>query len=341
MTIRKLCLLLSVATVPMNLNADDGAASIAGGGIILMKSEPRIVMAKEVLQISRSKVTVDYDFRNDSDQDVTTTIAFPIPDYRMTVDWRSNQGFDDFRLWVNGEASEFRTEARAFLGEKEYTKLLTSLRVDVGSFGHSTDYDQSSDVQRLGANDRQQLVRLGLIDPDYDRQPNKNGAPNWRVAKKYYWEQTFPSHKTVHIRHEYSPVLGYTGSLRLGWGTNFNNEWAIAEMKSFCVDSGLRDVLQRMVSSKEGDAPYEYVDFILTTANTWKKPIEDFTLIVERPHNKYDGDRDDITGYVSFCWDGSVQKVDTDHFLAHAVNFVPTKELKIGFFWNQNPHRRK
>ena len=34
------------------LYADDGAASIAAGGIVVMKRETRITMAKEVLQIS-------------------------------------------------------------------------------------------------------------------------------------------------------------------------------------------------------------------------------------------------------------------------------------------------
>ena len=70
-----------------------------------------------------------------------------------------------------------------------------------------------------------------------------------------------------------------------------------------------------------------WVDFILTTANTWKTPIEDFTLIVERPHQK--GDEAD---YVSFCWDGPVTKIDSDHFSARATGLVPTKELRIGFF---------
>jgi hypothetical protein len=60
--------------------ADDGAASIAAGGIVMTR-ESRITMAKEVLFISESKVVVDYDFRNDTDADITTEIAFPIPDF--------------------------------------------------------------------------------------------------------------------------------------------------------------------------------------------------------------------------------------------------------------------
>jgi len=58
-----------------------------------MKRERRIAMAKEVLQISATKVIVDYDFRNDSDEDITTAVAFPIPDYEMTEQEPSKQGF--------------------------------------------------------------------------------------------------------------------------------------------------------------------------------------------------------------------------------------------------------
>ena len=80
---RRCCLLVSFISFLLlsgTLRADDGAASIAAGGVILMKREPRIVMAKEVLAISPDRILVDYDFRNDSDEDITTEVAFPIPE---------------------------------------------------------------------------------------------------------------------------------------------------------------------------------------------------------------------------------------------------------------------
>ena len=70
-----------------------------------------------------------------------------------------------------------------------------------------------------------------------------------------------------------------------------------------------------------------YVSFILTTANTWKTPIEDFTLVVERPHDT----RKRKKTYVSFCWGGLVTQIDADHFSAHAAGLVPKKELMIGY----------
>jgi hypothetical protein len=325
MAFRAKVLLLN-AILPFCLRADDGAASIAAGGIVVMMREPRIAMAKEVLQISTTKVIVDYDFRNDSDEDITTVVAFPIPDYDHDLSREgrlSKSGFEDFRLWVDGAVTAYRVEARAFLGNTEYTDLLTGMHVDVASFGHAR-FGPSPEVQRLTSAEQRRLENSGLVDPD-------GGEPLWVVKKKYYWQQTFPAHKTVHIRHAYTPILGTENSIKHGMRPDpdlHSNE----ELKSFCIDGRLRTILQEIADGKDKDAPYTYVDFILTTANTWKTPIEDFTLIVERPHWKNRGGESDLADYISFCWDGPVTKLDGDHFSAHAANFVPTKELRIGFF---------
>lgn len=97
----------------------------------------------------------------------------------------------------------------------------------------------------------------------------------------------FAAHKSVHIRHEYSPVSG---------STNFRYFMTNPDAygKSLCIDDKLRPVLEKLVDATSQPI-YTYVDFTLTTANAWKMPIEDFTLIVERPHEK------DSFTYVSFC----------------------------------------
>lgn len=324
--------LVGIVLCAISLRADDGAASIAAGGIIVMKREPRIVMAKEVLQISTKKVIVDYDFRNDSDEDITTEVAFPIPDYEFDLERNgSDQGFEHFKLWVDGSPAQFQIEARAFVKDKEFTKLLNEMQVDSGSYGHGLLLDdhgkaqaKSADIEHLTSGQREELRKVGLIDEEGDNEPL------WHVKKKYYWQQKFPAHKTVHIRHEYTPVRGSSNSVAYGLGSNPDPMMA-REIKSFCLDSGLHDNLQQIANSRDRSADYGYVDFILTTANTWKTPIEDFTLIVERPHSKNNRGETE-TNYVSFCWDGPVTKIDADHFSAHTVNLVPSKELRIGFF---------
>jgi hypothetical protein len=290
-----------------------------------MTREPRITMAKEVLFISTSKVVVDYDFRNDTDTDITTEVAFPIPDYKPEEVSPSFQGFDDFKLWVNEKPIHYTIETKAFVDGRDYSSLLRSMGVDIQSFGHSNDDNARPQFDRLSAIQKERLRKAGLIDRQYD-------GPNWSVRKKYFWSQTFPAHATVHIRHEYTPVLGNSNTVIF-------DKKAPDSVDTVCMDGSLRKTVQGYIQNSNNEVPFDYVDFILTTANTWKTPIEDFTLIVERPHSK--GAREDL---VSFCWNGPVVKLDADHFSAHVTDLIPRKELRVGFisvfenYWKGTPH---
>jgi hypothetical protein len=241
----------------------------------------------------------------------------------------SQQGFDDFELWIDDAPVHYQVETRAFLKGKEYTDLLNSMHIDIGSFGHAASNDDSKDLKKLTPTQRNQLLHAGLIDGDYD------GAL-WKVEKKYYWQQTFPAHKVIHIRHMYTPAVGNTNSIRYGWGPTPDKGMA-AELQSFCIDNKLHAVLQKLEDSKNQDAFDFYIDFILTTANTWKTPIEDFTLIVDRPTDIKDMGTPE-PAYVSFCWDGPVIKDGPNRYIAHTTNLVPTKELRIGFIAQQHRH---
>jgi len=294
------------------LRADDGAASIAAGGIIMVR-EPRITMQKEVLRISDSKVQVDYEFRNDTDKDITTEVAFPVPSY--SFDWAHysiwQQGFEDFQLTVEGKKAHFEIEAKATLKGHDVSAVLKRYGIDIASLGHFNDDTHiAPDVRRLSPVQRTSLVHAGLLNPEDDE-------AQWTVEKKYYWQQTFPAHAIVRISHQYTPILGGTNSVPA----------SREEDESVCIDPKLRKTLTGyLAASDQNSVPLSYVDFILTTANTWKTPIEDFTLIVERPHLK-----GATQNFVSFCWDGSIVKLDADHFSAHIDNLIPKKELRIGF----------
>jgi Domain of unknown function (DUF4424) len=327
--LRSASVLLSIALATVgSLRADDGAASIAAGGVILMKRETRIVMAKEVLSISPWRVLVDYDFRNNSDEDITTEVAFPIPAYTLDADSFATpqlRGFDDFKLWIAGKPVQFRTETRAFVGKRDVTALLLSMKVDPGSMGHfnwpTNGEETFRDIDRLTQSQRKRLRGAGAIGDV------NNNQPQWRIEKKYHWTQTFPAHRVVHIRHQYTPVLGNSNTI--GNPADYRGKGAIPEYAESCPAPALRETLSTVWAKPQSDygSPLwiSYVSFILTTANTWKTPIEDFTLIVERPHDPKE------KTYVSFCWDGPVTQVDADHFSAHITDLVPKKELMIGY----------
>jgi hypothetical protein len=187
--------------------------------------------------------------------------------------------------------------------------------IDVASFGHQHEDKNSNtinDLQRLTPAQLQRLVAMKAAVADDASSPDAP-QPTWRVEKKYHWTQTFPAHGTVHIRHEYTPVLGTS------------NMVSEPEYSSLCPSSALRKAIAKDGYSDSDPTGLFYVDFILTTANTWKTPIEDFTLIVERPSDGY------RVNDVSLCWDGPVTKTDANHFSAHVSGLVPSKELRVGF----------
>src|SRR5437667_158345 len=105
--------------------------------------------------------------------------------------------------------------------------------------------------------------------------------------------------------------------------------------KRCCMEPALQQTLigaaRREKKEESGYIPSEWVDYVLTTANTWKTPIKDFELIVERPRPK-PGSPERGQWFVSFCWDGAVTRLDADHFSGRLINFVPKRELHVVFF---------
>ena len=319
MRLSLIALLCTLVCLP--LSADDGASSISAGGLVATR-EPRITMAKEVLLISLKRVVVDYDFRNDTDAPVTTEIAFPIPGYTSDPGENADParaGFDDFKLFIGGKPHGFETEIKAVVKGRDVSGLLRRDHIDVATFGHLGDNGQSPDLKTLGPAQVRELVASGAYRLD-----GADASPDWTVEKRYHWTQTFPAKSVVHIRHEYSPVSGSqlvpTELLSPLHKVQPDEKYAVEDVTSMCVAPATLKAL----GAKNGTLLAEWVDFILTTANSWKRPIEDFTLIVERTDPK---------DTVSFCWDGPVTKLDANHFQAHTVNLVPSKELHIGFYW--------
>lgn len=297
------------------LRGNDSAVETGAGGIQLRK-EARISMQRERLTISLGKVTVEYEFLNTTDQDITTEVAFPIPPYVFDPGGsRGRWNFSDFRVWVDGNKLNFQTEVRAQFKGIDHTDLLRGLGINIQ---HFANYDENavknqSQFSKLPKPARENLIRLGLINVE------GGGYPTWSVLKTYHWSQRFPAHKIVRVRHEYNPVVGF--------------RWVViakirSEFKDACIDPSLERRLRALVARNpdlgDGIQP-SWVKYILTTANTWKTPIKDFELVVERPG----------TQFISFCWDGKVGRVGANRLVAKKADFVPTQELSVYFLPNE------
>lgn len=321
------CLACMIA-LSLRLAANDGSAMSTPAGGIQLTREPRVSMEKEVLTISLDRVTVEYEFLNQSDGDITTEVAFPLAPNHIDAFFTGGgeRGVENFRLWVDGRELPYQTEAKAMLQNADRSAELRKLRVDIASFGHF-DGEHAKDVQRLAPADRAALKRVRLIDED--------GVPMWSVLLTYHWRQTFPAHRILHVRHEYKPAAG----LAYVAAKDFADDGEIAKdygfrLNSVCVDPALRARLQAAAPANQSNfgevIDTAWVDYILTTANTWKTPIKHFDLIIRKPRPEA-GER----YLVSLCWDGKLE-AKGDTFVATESNFIPKRELRVAFFKLKN-----
>lgn len=340
----------------MTIFADDGATSIAAGGLVARR-ETRIVMAKEVLSITTAKIVVDYDFRNDTAEDVTTEVAFPVPPYEFGPDLHniSAASFQSFKLWIDGKRATYEVEPKATLKGKDVSAILRANKVDIATCGHfrpadsgNTRMDSSRDFDRLAPSKKSMLIKQGLFQDGASRDCQ------WTASLNYFWKQTFPAHSVVRIRHEYSPVIGFDqvaaesfdSLLNIRHSTESSDQISTkqdseesASVRGFCPTNTMLQELSQSFHHQDQVEKFNHpdsfgfigwvqsIDFILTTANTWQRPIEDFTLIIERPKVER-GERK----LVSLCAPGKIEKLDADHFQLHLINFIPKDELHIGFF---------
>ncbi|MCP4219461.1 MAG: DUF4424 domain-containing protein, partial [bacterium] len=166
-------------------------------------------------------------------------------------------------------------------------------------------------VAQLPKKARDRLRDVGAVNDVY--------YPIWTVAVTHHWKQSFPTGKIVKIKHEYQAIPGFS---------YFHGEPRedLSHFTDGCPDDKLSRSLEaarlREPDSKHGVIVHvEWVNYILTTANTWKTPIREFELIVERPPGQF----------VSLCWDGKVEKISQTRFRATAHDFIPERELMVYF----------
>lgn len=100
----------------LNASANDAVAALGAGGIVIGKTD-EITMEKEDLFISENNIRVSYLFRNTSSHDITTRIAFPVPEFPkepemdIGLDVNSNNPMD-FSVRVDGKKVPFDTEVK-------------------------------------------------------------------------------------------------------------------------------------------------------------------------------------------------------------------------------------
>ncbi len=303
-----------VLAIPAPALANDSAAGIAATGLYL-KEERSIAMESEVLRISPTRIAVEYSFRNLTDRNVTTVVAFPIPaySYDITGNW-GHPYYDDFQVRVDGRPVPHQEEVKALVDGVDHSARLERLGLPIARFDAYDDRPMGGRPphdprRRLSKQQLDGLIRDGLVILECPTCI----APAWSVTRTFYWTQTFPAKAVVRVEHSYTPYPSY--------GVTPSRPWL---RRAACVPKGRFDAWNAKTSGGSWLPRFRSIDYILTTANNWRQPIGSFRLEI-------DGGAAEEHVFVSSCFAKDWRKIGPNRFEISRTGFVPERDLKVYF----------
>ena len=300
------------------VRANDSSAELATGVLVFVRNRD-VEMRTEDLFISADEIRVRYRFFNNAPQDVTTLVAFPMPeigidqpDTNISIPTDDPENILGFSTLADGRPVATRVEQRVLANGIDRTDLLRGLGIPLAP--HLRDTTEA--LGQLPEPARKQLLQLGLggiEEYDSGEGMKKHLEPRWALQTTNYWEQTFPAGRELVIEHRYKPSVG----------TFVGTEAETAEhRKRYCID---RDLLRTLGRARR-DAPRDFlpfseqrIEYILTTGANWSGPIREFRLVV---------DKGDPRNLVSFCGDG-VKKIGPTQFEMRKNDFTPDRNLYV------------
>lgn len=291
--------------------ANDSEAGLSAGGLVLeLRQNDRIEMVSEVLRIAPDRVRVDYVFLNHGPDDQTITVAFPLPDLRITPympvgyyqGWQGNEDSLAFSITVDGRPVAPQAQRRAVLDGQDITDRVIAADLSLNPMLAAIAEEEDA-----------------LLTPD-QRALMPEGWPEWALETVYHWQQTFPAGQPLRVSHDYRPIAG--GAIITPGEINPNDpSWA-----QFCPEADFIAGADRLMRGADGDYGLaRMVGYVLKTGANWRGPIGDFTLIVEKPSTD---------SLVSFCASG-VTKTSLTTFEVRRKDFTPTDDLNI--LWITRP----
>ena len=305
-------------------SANDSTASLDAGGLKLTFN-PDISMESEDLYLSRDEVRVVYRFHNQSEHDIATLVAFPLP--VMIIGEEGNydiQGRDpvnvmDFEVTVDGKRVDPSVDIRATRFGVDVTDVLKRYAIPptmiaaAGEAGNALN-DRLDDLPQAA---REELARYGVIDwnTTFGAQDKPLANAHWDTQIAYYWFQTFPAGRSIEVTHRYKPVPRHFFFTK--------EDLASPETRSlYCIDQGfvsaagaaLKQSSQNLLQGTE-------LKYVLVTAGNWLGPIQKFHLTIEKPSSD---------ALVSLCAKG-IKRVGPTTFTLTAQDYVPEGDLNILF----------
>jgi hypothetical protein len=304
--------------------ANDSTAELGAGGLVYVDTE-EIAMQSEDLFISMDEVRVRYEFINFSDRDVSTLVAFPMPDIKGDIDFMQAVPTEDpinflgFRTTVDGVPVTSQVQQRVSALGIDQTAHLNRLGVPLAPHLAAT----REALDRLPAEEQERLIGLGLAGiEEYDSGQGweRHLAPFWVLSTAFYWQQNFPAGRTVIVEHSYKPSVGSTAGLSFGSKEMRSGPYYEEYARKYCFDRAfLAAVDKRQKPDGNNTLMENRIDYILTTAANWAGAIKNFRLTIDK------GSPDNL---VSFCGEG-ITKTGPTRFEMTKENYFPEEDLAI------------
>ncbi len=317
---------LAFASAPVRGN--DSSAELTNSGLIFV-TNPDVEMRAEDLFISAEEVRVRYRFFNKSQRDVTTLVAFPMPEIRIdSMETNISVPTEDpvnilaFETRVDGKQVAPEVEQRVLAAGIDRTALLRKLGIPLAPHLKATN----EALDRLPQAKWNELIQLGLAEIeefDAGKGMEKHLGARWALQTTYYWLQTFPAGKEIVVEHRYKPSVGATV------GTSYGSPYATkdaayeAQLRKYCIDKDFLAAIARATKNAKPElgVPFQEqrIEYILKTGANWSGPIGDFRLVVDKgaPEN-----------LVSFCGE-NVRKTGPTRFEMTKKDFLPDGNLAI------------
>jgi hypothetical protein len=337
---KSILLVLGLLLTPLACAANDGFGGLSATGLQFQQSAS-VRMVSEDLFLSPSQVRVTYLFRNQGATETRGEIIFPLPPislaglvesgFALPEESLRRDNLVDFTARVDGKQIEVRSERIAVLEPpydqprkasavydapgKDVTGLLKEHGVPL-----SLNVDQvRAALASLPQTAKDQLKAKGLAD-FYEGEPP---FPAWSIIVRYHWPQTFAPGRDVKIEHSYNPAP--PGGIFV-WpaGSNPLDPYQQQLVDTYCIDAGTRKALaKRLHRPNAGDlagtGTAVLLDYVLTTANTWRGPIGAFRLTIDK------GKPDNV---LSLCVEG-IRKTGATTFVVEKQDFTPTQDLRL------------
>ena len=298
--------------------ANDSAAKISAGGIVLEKTD-KVAMLSEDLYLSKDLVKVRYVYQNITSEPEELTIAFPLPRVKAEDVYETypvhydKVRFIDFETMIDGKAIDAREiiNIRAQDG-RNVTNLFKEKGWPLAPFDQLWSFDldnQFDNTKMIAITD--DLRQAGLLIDD----PNGYQKRLWSTEIYYVWQHTFEPGRDVVVDHQYVPIAG--GHFFIGDYTSDGWSYKSEFQKSYCASEGEWNALERIAAQSPTPLVSE-VGYILKTGGNWAGPIKNFKLTLDKSNTK---------NIITLCWDGKLTKTAPTQFVFEAQNFVPSQDI--------------